>query len=137
MDRKRWSVKHWLAVLVCGVALAAGSGAKATTSTLSSFLYTYSLVADPFGSAAVLTVDTVTNVTDPPRVSGELMLELWAFPSPYPGLAVAGYQQNGYRLASYPLGRLTPGFGLRNVTPTAATVRLPGGRVAHIVPADF
>ncbi len=115
MDTKRWSVKQWLAVLVCGVTLALGSGAKATTSSLFGSIYGYSLVADAFGSAAVLTVDQVINMTDPPRVSGELMLELWAFPTPYPGLAVSGYQQNGFKLASYPLGRLAPGYLLRHV----------------------
>ena len=115
MDGKRWSVKQWLAVLVCGVALTLGSGAGATTSTLLATDFTYSLAPNPSGGSAVLTVDYVANQTDPPRISGELTLELWAYPTPYPGLGVAGYQQGGYRLASFPLGRLAPGYFLRGV----------------------
>jgi hypothetical protein len=115
MGNNRSSVKQWLALLLCGAALALGSGARATTSNLLAVDYTYSLAVDALGSGAILTVDYVANQTEPPRITGELYLELWAFPVPYQGIAVAGYQQNGYKLASYSLGRLAPGYYLRTV----------------------
>jgi len=116
MNDKRWSVKHWMAVFVCGVALALAGGARATTSSLLATDFTYTLKADSYGTGVILGVDYVANQTDPPRISGELYLELWAFPTPYPSLAVSGYQQNGYKLASYPLGRLAPGYFFRGVS---------------------
>ncbi len=114
MDGKRWSVTYWLALLVCGVVFA--GAARATTSDIFATGFTYAVSTDPVaGNTAVLTVSNVLNQTDPPRITGELTLELWAFPTPYPGLGLAGYQQQGYRLASYSLGRLAPGYGLGNV----------------------
>lgn len=80
--------------------------ARATTSEL--FVegnWGYSVSRETF----VLSVDKVSTVTVPPRITGELTLELWAFREPYTGLQQAGYAQNGHRIASYPIGRTAPG----------------------------
>jgi hypothetical protein len=111
-DSTRRTAKAWLAIAACAVGLAAAGLARATTSTIAvDGFFNFQVTGD----TVVLTVDKVSNVTVPPRISGELYLELWAFRLPYTGLAQAGYQQNGYKLASHPLGRLAPGFYLFDV----------------------
>ena len=109
MDGKRRSAMEWLRIAGFAAACVLTTGAGATTSTLDATGFAYSLQ----GNTATLSVDGVQNLTDPPRISGELFLELWAFPVPYVNLSQSGYQQIGYKLASYSLGRLAPGYVFR------------------------
>lgn len=104
MSKTRWSLQRYVAFALCAAALALAGTVRATTSDITVTDFSYSIS----GNTAVLGVGIVKNTTDPPRISGELFLELWAFPNPYSGLGQAGYQQDGYKLASYPLGRLGP-----------------------------
>jgi hypothetical protein len=87
MGNDRSSVKQWLALLVCGAALALGGGARAMVAPLETH----------FGGPRIPCVDM--------RV-------------PVPGPAAGAIE-------------------LSFTSPTSGTVRLPGGRIAHIVPADF
>ncbi len=61
------------------------------------------------GSLATLKADQVANQRSG-GFSGTLQMELWAFPSPYSGLATIGY-----KLAVYRLGQLNAGFSYFNV----------------------
>src|SRR5512144_235724 len=106
MEGKRSFVRHWLGVAACVLTVVFAPIAGATTSVLLADGFNYALFDNP--PRALLTLSSVSNITDPPRISGELTLELWAFSVPYAGLDQASYQQNGYRVASYPLGRLAP-----------------------------
>jgi hypothetical protein len=108
-DRTRWKARAYLAIVACAVGLAAAGVARATTSDIVvEGNFNFQMTPDTL----VLMVDKVHNVTEPPRISGELWLELWAFSEPYQGLGQSNYQQSGYRLGSYPLDRLSPGYFL-------------------------
>jgi hypothetical protein len=110
------------------LALALAGAGRATTSDIEATGFTYSISGD----VAVLGVDTVLNHSNPPRISGELYLELWAFPQPYVALGQAGYQQNGYKLASYSLGRLAPNNFLRFMNSGPIPLAPPPGGTWYI-----
>ncbi len=61
------------------------------------------------GNSAILTADRVQN-DDASGISGTLHMELWAFTTPYTGVA-----QAGYKLATYSLGTLNAGFEFSNI----------------------
>ena len=106
MQAKPRFIRQWLGVAACGFIALFAPLASATTSDFVAGGFNYALFDNP--PRAILTLGTLANVTNPPRISGELTLELWAFAVPYAGLVQANYQPDGYRLASYPLGRLAP-----------------------------
>jgi hypothetical protein len=79
--------------------------------------YTYA------GSTADLTVARIDNFDPLGNVSGTLHLELWAFSTPYSGVA-----QNGYKMAVYSLGQLNGSYFFSNVdSGTVAFARPPDG----------
>lgn len=122
IDKTRHVAQRYVVLLAAAIGLAATGVARATTSEL--------FVEGNWGfnaaeGAVVLSVDKVSNITVPPRITGELTLELWAFREPYTGLQQAGYQQNGHRLASYPIGRIAPGYYLFDVETPPIPLRQP------------
>jgi hypothetical protein len=112
IERLQWPARYVIAAAALTLGLMAGGAARATTSDLQvTGVYDFQVT----GNQVVISVDKITNVTNPPRISGELYLELWAFRLPYQGISQQDYQQDGYRLASYPIGRLSPGYFLFGV----------------------
>ena len=84
--------------------------------------YTYTIA----GPNVTLTVDRLDNLGQ--QESGELQMELWALPQPYTGLGQTGYDQTGFRMAVYPLGRIAPSYYLAfvNSGPIPFTQPPPG-----------
>jgi len=112
IERLERPARCLIAIVALAIGLTTAGAVRATTSDLSVEGVYYFQVT---GNTVVISIDKVTNITVPPRISGELSLELWAFRVPYQGLGQEGYQQDGYRLASYPMGRLSPGSFLFGV----------------------
>jgi hypothetical protein len=104
--------KVYLAIFAFAIGFGAASVARAGSDFHSTFLVSGSWNYYVSGDKVVLTLDRVDNITDPRWISGELWLELWAFPVPYSGLGQANYQQQGYKLASYALERVETGYYL-------------------------
>ena len=129
MNPARWTAKRYLALFACAVGFGAASVAQATTSNLT---VTGNFDFQVTGNTVVLTLNRVDNITVPPRISGELWLELWAFPVPFSGLGQANYQQNGYRLASYPLNRIAPGYYLYAINSGPIPYHPPSPGTYHI-----
>jgi hypothetical protein len=104
-DGRGWITGAAFAAVAFALGLAGAGIARATTSDIQVVgVFDFAVSGD----TAFLTVDRVNTTTNPPQITGELYLELWAFRVPYSGLGQAGYQQNGYRLASYAMGRIAP-----------------------------
>ena len=72
------------------------------------------------GSTVTLTIAQIDNPTT--VETGTLRLELWAFTAAY-----AGQAENGYILATYPLGQLMPNFDFSNVSATVTYTPPPDG----------
>ena len=99
------------ALLCCGISEAA----MACTDVFGG-AYSYNLL----GSNITLSMTNITNISDS-TTTGTLRLELWMFSSPY----TFGSGQNGWKVAEYSVGQLSPNSNFPSVDQTVSVLSVP------------
>jgi hypothetical protein len=106
------------ALLVAAVFIPGTARAQVVTAITDTGPVTYQVQAG--GTSIQLTIVQIANTTN--GTTGTLRLELWAFPSPYSGAA-----ENGYVMATYQLGQLTPDTEYNNISEIVPYTSPPDG----------